>query len=360
MDLSPQGAAFVRAHEGFEPHWYADPTGTGTIGIGFTWASGVFRTWWEKNRPGVAFGKGAAMTEAEAGEVLPLLVREEYGAAVNRFFGKDVPQHVFDAMVSAVFNLGPKALKWRWAAAAKRGDYAEAARLLTTTGTTSKGKKLPGLIRRRAEEALLLEKGVYTSGKKAPKPKVRQPAQKVTRPATAYTSEAIIRVVQEKLTALNYPLGSIDPKTGGFDGVLGDLTRSAIRDFRKDNGLPDSDTIDAALLTALDSAKPRVLPRAATAAEDIRKIVPEAQDSWLNRWAGGAVAGFAAVYGLAKGAVENFQAARETLTPYLAYFPGIQEWMVFCIIAGAGGFIYWRSTRADQSIKAALRVGARL
>lgn len=175
--LSKNGAAFIRLHEGFRSRWYKDPTGTGTIGIGFTWASSAFREWWRANKPGVTFGPGVSMTEREADEVLTLLVEREYGKAVNAFLKKDVPQHVFDAMASAVFNLGPGSLKWKWAVAAKAGDYAAAARRLRVTGTTSKGVKLPGLVRRRKEEALLLENGIYTGISEIPsqKPTERVP-----------------------------------------------------------------------------------------------------------------------------------------------------------------------------------------
>jgi len=58
--------------------------------------------------------------------------------------------------VSAVFNLGPVALKWRWAKAMKDGDYRQAAAYLSVTGTTAKGKTLPGLVKRRREEANLM------------------------------------------------------------------------------------------------------------------------------------------------------------------------------------------------------------
>jgi len=162
MNLSAKGAAFVRLHEGFVARYYPDPVNVGTIGIGFTWASSAFREWWKKNKPGQKFGPGATMTKAEAEDALRYLADREYGKAVDRFLTKRVPQHVFDGAVSPVYNLGPGSLQWKWAAAMKRGNYAEAARLLTTTGTTAQGKKLAGLVRRRKEEALLLEKGIYT------------------------------------------------------------------------------------------------------------------------------------------------------------------------------------------------------
>lgn len=162
MRLSKRGAAFLRAHEGFVSKYYLDPVGVGTIGVGFTWASASFRNWWVKNRPGQKFGPGSTMTAAEADSCLLYLCDAEYGAAVNRFLaGKTVEQHVFDAMCSMVFNCGPKALEWRWAAFIKAGNMAAAAKAWKETATTAKGKKLPGLVRRRKEEAELAQYGRY-------------------------------------------------------------------------------------------------------------------------------------------------------------------------------------------------------
>ncbi len=164
MRLSKRGAADLRAHEGFVPKYYLDPVGVGTIGAGFTWASSSFRDWWSKNRPGQKFGPGATMTAAEADSCLVYLCDAEYGAAVNKFLaGKVVEQHVFDAMCSMVFNCGPKALEWRWAAFIKAGNMSAAAKAWKETATTAKGKKLPGLVRRRKEEAELAQYGRYAS-----------------------------------------------------------------------------------------------------------------------------------------------------------------------------------------------------
>ncbi|HEV7291037.1 MAG TPA: hypothetical protein VGN79_01860 [Devosia sp.] len=132
MNLSSAGAAFVRHHEGFVASWYLDPVNVPTIGVGFTWRSDSFREWWGKNKPGQPFAKGATMTREEADECLTYMVAREYGAAVNRFFGKPMFQHVFDGTVSPVYNLGPGSLEWKWAAALKSGDLQRAATLLRT------------------------------------------------------------------------------------------------------------------------------------------------------------------------------------------------------------------------------------
>lgn len=165
-ELSRKGAAFLRTGEGFEEAWYLDPVKVPTIGVGFTWRSTSFRKWWTENKPGVAFAKGATMTRTEAEDALMFMAREEYGAALNKFLTgtKDVPQHVWDGSFSPVYNLGAGSLKWKWAAALKKGDWVEAARLLKTTGTTAGGKTLNGLIKRRKEEAELIALGDYVYG----------------------------------------------------------------------------------------------------------------------------------------------------------------------------------------------------
>ena len=51
----------------------------------------------------MTFDDRATMTEAEADDALQFIVKEEYGKAVDQFLaGQKVPQHVYDAMVSAV------------------------------------------------------------------------------------------------------------------------------------------------------------------------------------------------------------------------------------------------------------------
>lgn len=168
MRLSKRGAAFIRSHEGFRSNAYLDPVRILTIGIGFTWGSRAFREWWAKYRPGQTFTIKSTMSMAEAESALVYLCDVEYGAAIVKFLdGKVVEQHVFDAACSMVFNCGPGALKWKWAAAMKAGDIKSAAANLRVTATTAKGKKLPGLVRRRQEEAALMLTADY-AGVKAP------------------------------------------------------------------------------------------------------------------------------------------------------------------------------------------------
>jgi lysozyme len=67
------------------------------------------------------------------------------------------------AAASVSFNCGPGALKWKWFSALKAGKIKEAAALLRSTAVTAKGRRLPGLVRRRAEEADILGSNLWPS-----------------------------------------------------------------------------------------------------------------------------------------------------------------------------------------------------
>jgi lysozyme len=243
MDISPAGATFVGHHEGFVPRYYLDPVGVGTIGNGFTWASSAFRAWWVKNRPGQKFGPGATMTRAEAAEVLIVLMRDEYGAAVNRFLGASVAQHVFDAMASVTFNCGAGTLSDRWAAAAKRGDMAAAADLLKTTRVTAQRRRLAGLVSRRLDEAELLEQADYTIGRPALDPMADGMLVRRER------GEAV-RQLQVALQEAGF-YGD-----GVADGIFGPGTEAAVMEFQRSVGLKDDGYAGPATLAALKGAEP--------------------------------------------------------------------------------------------------------
>lgn len=225
MELSASGAADIRLHEGFVDHFYRDAVGVGTIGVGFTWASLSFRKWWAENRPGIEFGPGCTMTRAEADEVLKLLAREEYGKAVLTFLVRAPAQHVYDAMTSVVFNCGPGALDWEWARLAKAGDYAASAERLRTTAITAKGKRLQGLVNRRADEAKLLSTGLYASGNAS------MPTDDAMSDGILQRGERgeTVANLQRDLTRLGFQLKA--------DGIFGYGTEAALIKFQKSQGL---------------------------------------------------------------------------------------------------------------------------
>jgi GH24 family phage-related lysozyme (muramidase) len=241
MKLSALGAADIRLHEGFVDHWYKDAVGVGTIGIGFTAASSAFQKWWQTHKPTMLMGPGATMTRAEADDALIYLSDAEYGAAVARFLGHDVPQNVFDAMDSVVYNCGGQALGWQWAAAAKAGNYAGAGDLLKNTAITAQGKRLAGLVSRRADEARLLSTGVYATSGAAMLPHDDAMSDGVL--VRGERGEAVANL-QRRLTALGF-------QPGKADGVFGYGTESAVLTFQRDRKLPADGKAGPQTLAAL-------------------------------------------------------------------------------------------------------------
>lgn len=240
MQLSAPGTTFIAAHEGFVSKTYLCPAGQPTIGFGFTMGSKVFGSYWMA-KYGRALRMGDTITRKEADMLLQRLVDEEYGAAVNSKIGPK-KQHHYDGASSMAFNCGTGALNWKWAAALKAGNVPEAARLLRTTAVTANGRKLAGLVRRRAEEALLIEHGDY-EGFSVPNGKS---------PSVSATDGGI-REYQQMLADLTYLL------TSDVDGFAGAKTKAAVRHFQTDNDLVIDGVVGpatrAALIRALDAKR---------------------------------------------------------------------------------------------------------
>lgn len=210
---------FIGGHEGRVLTWYLDPTGTPTIGYGFTWASSVFRDWFTQQF-GRKMRRGDTLTEAQALDVLRLMIDREYEPAVLQALPQAKPR-VTGPATSMVFNCGTGALGWKWAQALKRGDLKEGCRLWRVTGTTSKGKSLPGLVRRRREEADIAEFGRWPDWMSGAAPSAG------TAPATHVTTEDI-KQAQVWLEKLGY-------SPGPADGITGQRTTEAVKRFQRDH-----------------------------------------------------------------------------------------------------------------------------
>lgn len=237
MQLSAPGTAFIAAHEGFVSKAYLCPAGVLTIGYGFTMGSKLFADYWQQKH-GRGLRKGDTITRAEAEKLLQWAVDQEYGKAVNREIAPK-KQHHYDGASSMTFNCGTGALKWKWAQALKAGNPVEAARLLRTTAVTANGRKLAGLVRRRAEEATLIQDGRYTG--------VRDTVDD----ASKSTSKDAITEYQQMLKDLGYPVS--------VDGIDGLETRSAVKRFQAEHDLVSDGIVGpatrAALIRALDAKR---------------------------------------------------------------------------------------------------------
>ncbi len=152
LQLSERGAQFIAEFEGFSAKPYRDPVGVWTIGYGSTKNVGP---------------RSRHVTQKQALARLKREINKEYAPAVRRAAsqaGHVLNQHEFDALVSAVYNLGPGVLEpGRSLGDAFRG------RVLWRTRTAralllydkAGGRALPGLTRRRKREARLFKKGEY-------------------------------------------------------------------------------------------------------------------------------------------------------------------------------------------------------
>lgn len=140
MHISETGLALIRQFEGLRLAAYRCPAGIATIGYGST--------------AGVKMGQ--TITSARAEELLREDVRQ-FEAAVSRLVKVPLTQGQHDALVSFAFNLGAKALeKSTLLRLLNAGDYSGTAAQFDRWVYAS-GKKLPGLVKRRAAERALFE-----------------------------------------------------------------------------------------------------------------------------------------------------------------------------------------------------------
>jgi lysozyme len=283
---SPQDVKFVGNHEGFVSKAYRCPAGVITIGYGFTMGSRIFAAWWRAK-----FGRGLRMgdtiTRSDADYVLRQLMNEEYGLAVTTRI-KPTRQNHWGGATSVSFNCGPGALNWKWAKALAAGNISEAARLLRTTAVTANGRKLAGLVRRRREEALLIEKGVYTGVAGAT---VEEGTEYVPSKADA----AVIKQYQQWLKELGYYKGKVD-------GLTGPKTIEAVKRFQTANDLKPDGIVGAATTSTLiriKDAKLGAKVNGGSSTGGVGTVVADAvnQGGWPEPWMiGAAVAAVAVVF----------------------------------------------------------------
>lgn len=145
---SLEGKIQIALHEGISIERYLDTVGVWTIGIGVTkWAGADINP--AEYRGRITVRHAIDMME----DVLP-----RYEAIVRQLVGPvTLPQHIFDALVSAAYNIGPDLATGRnTRRLVKEGKFSEALMLW---------KKPRSIIKRRRKEAFLARTGHYSSGK---------------------------------------------------------------------------------------------------------------------------------------------------------------------------------------------------
>lgn len=200
LQVSARGRDFIASHEGCATSAYRCPAGVLTIGFGHTSAAGS-----PKVTAGMTITRAQALTILAAD--LP-----KYSANVNRKMG-NTPQHVLDGATSFDFNTGAVGSgKASWVKKFLAGDLTKAEASLKEWKKGG-GKILKGLVRRRAEEANIIFRNVWS---------------RITTTAHISTTRAEIAAYQEVLKMLGYYAGNVD-------GIAGELTNGAVVNFQRAN-----------------------------------------------------------------------------------------------------------------------------
>ena len=148
--VSPSAFALIKSFEGchkssgamFKP--YVCPGGVLTIGWGHT------------NHHGRKFDENARWTQQDCDAALEEDL-QGFAADVAALVKVPLKQHQFDALVSFAYNVGIGNLKSSTLLRKLNAGDPEGAALEFHRWNRSKGKVLPGLVRRRAAEALLFQ-----------------------------------------------------------------------------------------------------------------------------------------------------------------------------------------------------------
>lgn len=214
---SPKGRTFIRGHEGNPLTCYLDPVGIPTIGTGYTMRSAAVRRALAKIGITKLVPGKTKITAVQSDAIFVEVLAEEFEPAVVKKSPSDRLQHELDAGVSVVFNLGVGAMDWQWAKLWRKGDKGQAADYLGTHYNTAGGKKLPGLVRRRKEEAVLFKLGIYTGA-----------GEGVPRTATETAPALPDPVVKEAQTILSAK--GFNP--GAIDGWMGEKTAAAVKAYQ--------------------------------------------------------------------------------------------------------------------------------
>ena len=140
MHISEQGLALIRRFEGFSPTPYRCPAGVMTIGYGHT------------ARAGASLPERISHAEAEA-----LLAEDSRRAlaALKRHIPQKLEQHQVDALVSFIYNVGAGAFARSTLRKVLARGWMDEAPGEMMRWVHAGGKKLPGLVARRAAEVAL-------------------------------------------------------------------------------------------------------------------------------------------------------------------------------------------------------------
>lgn len=172
LDTSDAGLRFIARFEGYYSQPYNDPAGHATVGYGHLLHYGPVT---DADRRGVWIAgqkRPGQLTREEARRLLAKTLSDHYEPAVRNLFANtgylrgQFDQTLFDALVSATYNLGPGVVTpgtpgFETIGRAIQSADVEAIANALPLYDKAAGKKLLGLTRRRLSEKRLILTGRY-------------------------------------------------------------------------------------------------------------------------------------------------------------------------------------------------------
>ncbi len=367
MTVSPFGLELVKAFEGYFAKPYRCPAGVLTQGYGHTAAAG-------------APALGGIWSKDYASHVLRETLERRYAAPVRKLLKREPSQAQFDAMVSLAYNIGFGAFaRSSVLRCFNRGDDEGAASAFFAWNRGG-GRVLPGLLRRRASEALVYQ-GIQdldfdgtrddssafasrASPGRGDKPVYGPMAQRVehsdgpVEDGQEGEQERLVRHVQERLKALGYH------EAGAVDGDFGSRTRGALLAFKADHELPlQADTVSSAMddatLRALATGSARQVSetRAVVSAGDLRSQGSKTIAATDDTKAAAVATGVAGGGGVVLQIVNGLGTAKDKLSPVLDLVTTAAPWIAGIAIVGFAVVTWWSAHEAEKARVAAAREG---
>ncbi|MCB5204236.1 hypothetical protein LH464_17355 [Neorhizobium sp. T786] len=289
--VSAEGRSFLYGHEGVVLRAYRCAAGDLTIGAGLTTASGV-----------VTVKPGMTITAEENDRLVDLALSKNYVPGVLKALGSSASQDALDGGTSFHYNTGAIG-RASWVKDFRAGNSAGTRKGLAAWKKGG-GKVLPGLVRRRAEEADVILLGKYPHW--VMKGVTARPADHVL------FATFVVSVTPGEIEAIRTGFRSIGFEPGA---VTGKVTRVAVEAFQKAYDLSVDAKIGRATLSTLQreidarsKAKTAVTttavstPVAAGAGEAATNVDPYTIDltalpDTAGLWLGGAVLAAGLLYG---------------------------------------------------------------
>jgi lysozyme len=225
--MSAKGRAFLRSHEGDVLKAYRCPAGRWTIGVGLTAASGV-----------VTPKAGMVITRAQSDQLLARALERNYEPRVRQAM-PGATAYEFDGGTSFDFNTG-RIHNAGWVRLWRDSAPAKAIRASLGQWRKGGGKVLPGLERRRDEEADVILLNRYPSHIKV--------VETAPEPATGRMARFVVSVTVDEIAAIRDGFRKVGFDPGPMENAV---LREAVTGFQAKYDLTVDGLIGRATLSAL-------------------------------------------------------------------------------------------------------------